>query len=274
MNFTPRPMHHRAPIAFMSIILRVLPSLVLSLWAMAAWPQSNASIIGYGGGPVKSQVEREADFESYAHKKLEGRTPSFADENWYETSEIDLDVLLQQLSPYERYLYCVAKPESFNQNCYNPEDDEEGGGGYPVVDTKPQLHGYFPMENEFSLSGRQLDLLAKDRTATFGFIKEDVRRFGILTTNQKEALVHLNAVELIPWLVDYFKNTTKQQDSDVLVLFFQLMRDNRYPPFMTSRTYAKVYGYGPDHTGFIYLNQPNIDLTIERAMGLFLSRAR
>jgi hypothetical protein len=254
--------------------LWLFPVLVLSLWAMDAWPQSNASIIGYGGGPVKSQAEREAEFESYAHKKLEGRTPSLEDENWYEMSEVDLDILLQHLSPYDRYLYCVAKPESFSQNCYNPEDDEDGAVAYTAVDTKPQIHGYFPTDNVFLLSERQLELLAKDRAGTLAFIKEDVHRFGILTTHQKEVLLHLNAVEFIPWLVDYFKHTTKQQDSDVLVLFFQLMRDNRYPPFMTSRTYAKVYGNGPVHTGFIYLNQPNIDLTIERAMGLYLSQRR
>jgi hypothetical protein len=267
-------MHHRAPIAFIPIIQGVLPVLLLALWAMDARPQSNTTILGYGGGPVKSRAEREAEFESYAHKKLEGRTPSVEDENWYEMSEVDLGIVLQHLSPYDRYLYCVAEPELFSQNCSNPEDDEDGGGACTSVDTKPKIHGYFPTDNMFLLSARQLEFLAMDRAGTLAFIKEDVRRFGILTTHQKEVLLHLDAVELIPWMVDYFKHTTKQQDSDVLVLFFQLMRDHRYPPFMESRTYSAVYGNGRAYTGYIYLNQPNIDLTIERAMGLYLSSGR
>ncbi len=259
----------------------LLLTLLLCISATCAQAQGNNSMLGHGGGPVKSRAQREAEYETHINKMLSGKPLGEIDH--FNIDARVLDSLLRSLSPYERYLYCHGRPSFYMQNCaagFEEEDaDEQGADEAHAVsahsaDTKPKLYGYLPSDAMLMHDQLQLDLLAENRAGTLTFIKEDVRRFGILTTHQKEVLVHLNAVELIPWMVDYFKRTTKQQDTDVLVLFLQLMRDNRYPPFMASKTYAKVYGNGRDHTGFIHLNQPNIDLTIERAMGLYQASGR
>jgi hypothetical protein len=74
---------------------------------------------------------------------------------------------------------------------------------------------------------------------------------------------------MIPFLVEFYNRDHK--DLDILTVLLNLMRYAKYPPFISSPSYAKLYGPKSDPYPFLQYNKANEELIIKRAMDLFNS---
>ena len=72
---------------------------------------------------------------------------------------------------------------------------------------------------------------------------------------------------MIPLLINIY-NVTKK-DLDILTLLMNLMKDNKYEPFLKSPSYKKLYSNGSIHTSFLNYNKGNEDLVIKRATDFY-----
>ena len=230
------------------------------------------------------------------------------------------DEILNSFSNEEKFAFCIAFPENYNQNCYvnieeaaayaeaawaadsiaaahaaavqpaaaktatNPKMVTESATkaaaetSPPALPNPPsqpsptenQLYGFLNINNDgLMMSDRQLMCLKTIRKYVMNSIKVDAELKGYLPLNYKSVIIDLNAVEMIPWLVDFFKRKTKEKDGDILTIFFNLMVVNKYPPFMKSISYQWLFVPSDRRPNSIIFNSANAKLTIERAMGLY-----
>lgn len=218
------------------------------------------------------------------------------------------DELLNSFSNEEKFVFCFAFPENYSQNCnVNIEDvlaiaeadsiaavqpaaaktattpkmateiattaaaeTSPPAPSSPPSPTEDQLYGFLDINNDgLMMSDRQLMCLKTIRNYVMNSIKVDAELKGYLPLNYKSVIIDLNAVEMIPWLVDFFKRKTKEKDGDILTIFFNLMVVNKYPPFMKSISYQWLFVRSDRRPNSIIFNSANAKLTIERAMGLY-----
>ena len=152
----------------------------------------------------------------------------------------------------------------------------------PPSPTENQLYGFlngtqlnvFINNDGLMMSDRQLMCLKTIRKYVMNSIKVDAELKGYLPLNYKSVIIELNAVEMIPWLVDFFKRKTKEKDGDILTIFFNLMVVNKFPPFMKSISYQWLFVWSDRRPNSIIFNSANSKLTIERAMGLYSSKQK
>ena len=218
------------------------------------------------------------------------------------------DEILNSFSNEEKFVFCIAFPENYDQNCnVNIEDvlaiaeadsiaavqpaaaktattpkmateiattaaaeTSPPAPSSPPSPTEDQLYGFLDINNDgLMMSDRQLMCLKTIRNYVMNSIKVDAELKGYLPLNYKSVIIDLNAVEMIPWLVDFFKRKTKEKDGDILTIFFNLMVVNKYPPFMKSISYQWLFVRSDRRPNSIIFNSANAKLTIERAMGLY-----
>ncbi|MFN5319207.1 MAG: hypothetical protein ACK5CY_10255 [Bacteroidia bacterium] len=175
------------------------------------------------------------------------------------------DEVFEALTLYEKFLYCVVYPEDFSQNC-NPDAQVH------QKQINKRLYGWISDANEYQLSYRQIEFLKQNRAVIIEYIKNDVEYFKSLPEAYKNILIEIDATELIPWLIHVFENYTMRSDGQLLTVFFQLMRNNEYVPFTTSTSFNKLYGFADHRINYIEFNNANINLTVERAMGLYVMK--
>ena len=152
----------------------------------------------------------------------------------------------------------------------------------PPSPTENQLYGFlngtqlnvFINNDGLMMSDRQLMCLKTIRKYVMNSIKVDAELKGYLPLNYKSVIIELNAVEMIPWLVDFFKRKTKEKDGDILTIFFNLMVVNKFPPFMKSISYQWLFVPSDRRPNSIIFNSANSKLTIERAMVLYSSKQK
>jgi hypothetical protein len=175
------------------------------------------------------------------------------------------DEIFDALTLYEKFLYCVIYPEEFSQNC-NPN--------FHVYQKQfnKRLYGWISGPNEYQLSSRQIDFLKQNKRIIIEYIKNDVDYFKSMPVSYKNILVEIDATDLIPWMINVFENYTMRKDGQLLTVFFQLMRNNEYAPFTSSKSFYKLYGFNDDRIDYIEFNNANINLTVERAMGLYVMK--
>ena len=218
------------------------------------------------------------------------------------------DEILNSFSNEEKFVFCIAFPENYDQNCnVNIEDvlaiaeadsiaavqpaaaktattpkmateiattaaaeTSPPAPSSPPSPAEDQLYGFLDINNDgLMMSDRQLMCLKTIRNYVMNSIKVDAELKGYLPLNYKSVIIDLNAVEMIPWLVDFFKRKTKEKDGDILTIFFNLMVVNKYPPFMKSISYQWLFVRSDRRPNSIIFNSANAKLTIERAMGLY-----
>ena len=218
------------------------------------------------------------------------------------------DEILNSFSNEEKFVFCIAFPENYDQNCnVNIEDvlaiaeadsiaavqpaaaktattpkmateiattaaaeTSPPAPSSPPSPAEDQLYGFLDINNDgLMMSDRQLMCLKTIRNYVMNSIKVDAELKGYLPLNYKSVIIDLNAVEMIPWLVDFFKRKTKEKDGDILTVFFNLMVVNKYPPFMKSISYQWLFVRSDRRPNSIIFNSANAKLTIERAMGLY-----
>jgi len=225
------------------------------------------------------------------------------------------DEILNSFSNEEKFAFCIAFPENYNQNCGIGEDvfadysdefpaeekDEKQAlinksneldslaslkkieaPPSPPSPTENQLYGFlnntqlnvFINNDGLMMSDRQLMCLKTIRKYVMNSIKVDSELKGYLPLNYKSVIIELNAVEMIPWLVDFFKRKTKEKDGDILTIFFNLMVVNKFPPFMKSISYQWLFVPSDRRPNSIIFNSANSKLTIERAMVLYSSKQK
>ena len=174
------------------------------------------------------------------------------------------DAMFRSFTEEEKFAFCIAYPENFYQNCAGVATT------FNNLKTK-RLYGYLSTGDGYMLSPRQDSCLQSIRNYLMNAIKQDAEVKGYLPKNYKQALISIDAVEMIPWLVDFFKRKTKEKDGDILTIFFQLMVNHQYPPFMQSKSYQWLFVYSETRPNSIEFNSANGKLTIERVMGLYSS---
>ncbi|BAV05903.1 hypothetical protein SAMN05421788_11723 [Filimonas lacunae] len=188
-------------------------------------------------------------------KKLLGKTTSDESDNTILAAKDYLSLTLR-----EKFTYHMIHAETYLQNCdiILTEKDEE-----------KKIFGHLPEPfNESVWSARQTDFLEANRDSVMALIKESVNRSGRMGVNYKHALVEIRALEMIPFLVEFYKRDRK--DHDVLTVLMLLMKGAKYEPFTSSASYGKLYGKESSyHAAFLVLNTANEDLIMKRAMDLF-----
>ena|SRR5215831_14161425 len=163
------------------------------------------------------------------------------------------------LSLEQKFTYVMIHPESYSQMCDAlPERKDEE---HRIYGELPDIFG------EFEWSERQLNFFKNNRQAVEALMKDLIEKNNAVKGNFKEAIVEMNAKELIPYLIEYYNKEKK--DHYILTVLMRLMKDNKYPEFMNSASYKKLYKDEDSYSSYLVYNQANEDLIIKRAMNFY-----
>lgn len=173
------------------------------------------------------------------------------------------DAVFQSLSLREKFTYTMIHPEMYAQNCdinmIHPNEHKE-------------IFGYLVSEgDEETWSSRQLDFLRSNRDSVMALIRESANRSRRMGVNYKNALVEIDAWEMIPYLVDFYASINKK-DKDLLTVLMLLMKRGKFTPFMRSPSYKKLYGAEGNHERALDYNNANEALIITRARTYYKER--
>ncbi|MBO9592494.1 MAG: hypothetical protein J7599_06245 [Niabella sp.] len=172
------------------------------------------------------------------------------------------DAVYQSLSLREKFTYAMIHPEMYAQNCdinmIHPNEHKE-------------IFGYLVSEgDEETWSSRQLDFLRSNRDSVMALIRESANRSRRMGVNYKNALVEMDAWEMIPYLIDFY--TRDKKDKDLLTVLMLLMKRGKFIPFTRSASYKKLYGIDGNHETALEYNSANEALTIARARAFYKER--
>jgi len=165
----------------------------------------------------------------------------------------------------QKFTYVMIHQESYGQNCdILPERTDEAHRIYG------QLPNFFDEgETGYAWSERQLKFLKDNRDSVEQLMKPLIEKNNKIGGNFEVAIVEMNAKELIPYLIDFYKK--KKQDHDILTILMLLMKENKYPEFMNSTSYQKLYKDEYSYSAYLTYNQANEELIFQRAMHFYLS---
>jgi hypothetical protein len=198
--------------------------------------RSKVSVPPYGLAKVKALIAKIA--------------PADSEEKDQTISQKDYNAL----SLREKFTYHMIYGESYAQNC---------DAMPPLPDAQKKIFAQFPSpfgENYWSV--RQRNFLHDNKDSVIALIKESANRSNRIGCNYKEAIVEMNAVEMIPFLEAFYLRDKK--DRDILTIFMQLMKNNKYEPFLNSVSNKKLYGEDADFNAWINYNSANEALILER----------
>lgn len=168
------------------------------------------------------------------------------------------------LSVPERFTYCMIHGEQYAQNCEI----------MPVIpDSEHKIIGYLPdaFKDSFTWSQRQRDFLQKHRTEVIALLRKTFHSKTHVGVNLKQAIVEIDAYELIPDLIASQKGDPR--DQDIFTVLMLLMKDGKYRPFLQSQTYKKLYkDEAASYRSFVLANSANQALTNRRATDYYKSR--
>jgi hypothetical protein len=163
------------------------------------------------------------------------------------------------LSLREKFTYNMIHGESFSQNC----------DAMPSIqDEQKKIFAYIADAfEEFAWGDRQTAFFTDNRDSVIALMKESILRTKRVGVNFKQVIAQVNAKEMIPLLITTYNLAKK--DQDILTLLMQLMKDNKYEPFLSSSAYKKLYGDEDNYQSFLTLNKANADLIIKRATDFY-----
>jgi hypothetical protein len=98
-------------------------------------------------------------------------------------------------------------------------------------------------------------------------MKESITRSKRVGVNFKHAIVEVNAVEMIPFLIDSYRIIKK--DFDILTVLMQLMKENEYEAFIASGSHRKLYSEESSYDAYLNFSKGNEDLIIKRATDFY-----
>src|SRR5262249_48944053 len=136
------------------------------------------------------------------------------------------------LSFNEKFTYVMLHGEDFSQNC-----DMMPG----FIDEEKKIFSYFPgaFDDTAMWSERQAAFVKNNLTRVIGLIRQTIETRHRVGVNLKQAIIVMNAWELIPDVLAVYKRDHK--DHDILTLCNRLMVENKFPTFLKSATYKKLY---------------------------------
>lgn len=143
------------------------------------------------------------------------------------------DKVFNSWSLSEKFTYTMIHGEDFSQNC----------DMMPLIlDEHKKVFSYFPgvFGDESAWSQRQMKFMENNRSQVLDLMKQTILSKKIVGNNIKNAIWNLNGVELIPTLVSVYNKDKK--DHDILTLMMLMMKDAKYPSFVKSSIYKKLYG--------------------------------
>jgi hypothetical protein len=165
----------------------------------------------------------------------------------------------EALTLREKFTYHMIHAESFSQNC---------DAMPPIQDEQKKIFGYLPDAfDEYSWSDGQINFLKKNKDSVLALIKESVSRSKRIGANYKQAIVEMNAREMIPFLIKTY--TADKKDHDILTVLMLLMKNNNYKPFMTSVSFKKLYGEEAGYQAYLDFNMANEELIIKRVNAFY-----
>ena len=167
------------------------------------------------------------------------------------------------LTMKEKFTYHMVHPETYSQICDPlPAHGEEASRIYGTLD---DTYG------EYDWSERQVNFFKTNRIEVAKIIKELIEKEHRVGNNLKEAMIEMNATELIPYLINVYNKDKK--DHYLLTLLLVLMKNNNYPEFVNSSGYKKLYGEKAQedymHAAYLVYNKANEDLIIQRATNFY-----
>jgi hypothetical protein len=171
----------------------------------------------------------------------------------------------------ERFTYVMLHAELCLHNSTGELPKSEEAVDSDHSDAPPELVGAistgFGVEDE-RWSQRQRSFLHSHRAECIVLLRKTIQTKREAGTNLLNGIVEIDAFELIPDILAVFR---RNQDLDILEACLLLMKDGKYPPFLKSTTYRKLFGGGRDENvpDWIVANQANIDLTVKRAMDFY-----
>ena len=172
------------------------------------------------------------------------------------------DKVYGSLTVEERFTYTMIHGEDSSQNC---------DFMMPVTDEEKKIFGFWPdaFGGESVWSDRQRQFLANNRTKVIELMRATMKLRERAGANIKDAVLELNANELIPDLIAVYK--IKRKDHDILTALMILMKEGQYPDFINSASFTKLYGENSNYKGFLEANAANQQLIMDRAMAFYKS---
>jgi hypothetical protein len=173
---------------------------------------------------------------------------------------------LAKLTTAELFTYHMIFGEGYSQNC----------DAMPIfVDEEKHIYAYPPsaMQDERGWTEDQLKVMKSKRTAFLPLLKKTILDKGTIGCNLKNAIIELNAVELIPSICDVYKR--KRYDHDILSVLMILMKEGKFKPFMDSASYKKLYAdEESSYQSFLMANKENQDLIMSRALAFHATKKK
>ena len=164
------------------------------------------------------------------------------------------------LSLREKFTYNMIHAESYSQNC-----DAEP----PETEEDKKIFAYLPDAfGEYAWSERQTKFLSGNRDSVIAFMKESMGRTKRAGINFKQAMLEINAREMIPDIIATYR-AGKVKDLDLLTVLMQLMKDNEYEPFLLSGSYKKLYAEETSYKTYLNYSKGNEDLIIKRSTDFY-----
>lgn len=164
------------------------------------------------------------------------------------------------LSMPQKFTYNFIHPETYSQNC----------DGFPYhEDTTHRIYGHLDdVFGEYEWSERQLNFFKNNRDTVLQLMRPYIERDNDIYDEFKETIVTLNATEMIPYLVEVYNR--KKNDHYILTTLLLLMKNNKYPEFMNSTSYKKLYATEEgEYAAYLVYNKANEDLIIQRATNFY-----
>jgi len=234
--------------------LTVLLTLLLPLCIQAQeeeWKEASPESKAYHEYRLKTTVP------PYGLAKIKALVKSLRED---EESHLILNAkVYNALSLREKFTYHMIHAESYSQNCDVLP---------PIQDEQNKIQGNLPDAfDEYSWSERQWKFLKDNKDSVMALIKESANRSGRIGLNYKHAIVEMNALEMIPFLIEFYKKDHK--DHDILTVLLLLMKGVKYEPFMKTASYLKLYGDNASYTAFLQPSAANEELIFKRVMDLY-----
>jgi hypothetical protein len=174
-------------------------------------------------------------------------------------NQVMKEAAYKALSVKEKFIYAMIHPEAYNQIC---------DAMPPIQDEHKKVFGQLPDGYaDYGLSERQEKFLKDNKEAVIGFLKECIVKKNRVGINYKHVMVNINAVSMIPFLMEVYNKQKK--DHDILTVLMLLMKNNKYDEFVKSTGYKKLYGEESNYLSNLALTKANTDLILKRASDFF-----
>jgi len=239
--------------------MKIILSLLFMLVFVSAFPQRVARKTTDKVSQAYHDYRRRLTVPPYGILKVRALLPGIKSDK--EDNEALQAKEYDGLSLREKFTYHMIHAESYSQNCdYIPAPRDE----------HLKIFAYIPDAfNEFSWSERQTKFLSAHRDSVVALMRESMARTKKVGKNFKEAILEVNAKEMIPDIIAAYKANKAEKDLDLLSLLMLLMKDNEYEPFLLSGSYKKLYAEDTSYQSYLNYNKANEELIIKRATDFY-----